>query len=35
LPLLKLCEAHLTGFEVVSGSLDDAFIAITGGELSA
>lgn len=35
LPLLKLCEAHLTGFEVVSGSLDDAFIAITGGELRA
>lgn len=35
LPLLTLCEAHLTGFEVVSGSLDDAFIAITGGELRA
>jgi len=35
LPLLKLCEDYLTGFEVVSGSLDDAFIAITGGELKA
>ncbi len=35
LPLLKLCEDYLTGFEVVSGSLDDAFIAITGGELQA
>jgi len=35
LPILRLCEEHLTGFEVVSGSLDDAFIAITGGELKA
>ena len=35
LPILKLCEDHISGFEVTSGSLDDAFIAITGGELSA
>jgi len=33
LPLLKLCEEFIGGFEVTSGSLDDAFIAITGGEL--
>ena len=30
LPILKDCEALIDFFEVVSGSLDDAFIAITG-----
>ena len=30
LPLLKGCEAWIHFFEVVSGSMDDAFIAITG-----
>jgi len=35
LPLLELVGSHIVGFEVTSGSLDDAFIAITGGELKA
>ena len=30
LPILKDCEAFIDIFEVVSGSMDDAFIAITG-----
>lgn len=33
LPILKQCEDLLTGFEVISGSMDDAFIAITGKEI--
>jgi multidrug/hemolysin transport system ATP-binding protein len=30
LPILKGCEEWISTFEVVSGSMDDAFIAITG-----
>lgn len=30
LPILKDCEAYIDIFEVVCGSMDDAFIAITG-----
>ncbi len=30
LPILKGCESLISVFEVVSGSMDDAFIAITG-----
>jgi multidrug/hemolysin transport system ATP-binding protein len=33
LPILELCRPFLDGFEVKSGSMDDAFIAITGKEL--
>jgi len=33
LPILKHVESHLLGFEVLSGSMDDAFIAITGGSV--
>lgn len=33
LPILKRCESLIKGFEVVSGSMEDAFIAITGKEM--
>lgn len=33
LPILKSCEERIKGFEVLSGSMDDAFIAITGKEM--
>jgi multidrug/hemolysin transport system ATP-binding protein len=33
LPILELCRSLLDGFEVKNGSMDDAFIAITGKEL--
>lgn len=33
LPILKQVESHISGFEVLSGSMDDAFIAITGGSV--
>jgi multidrug/hemolysin transport system ATP-binding protein len=33
LPLLEACEGLITGFEVFSGSMDDAFIGITGKEI--
>jgi multidrug/hemolysin transport system ATP-binding protein len=33
LPLLKMCEGLINSFEVISGSMDDAFIAITGGSV--
>ncbi len=33
LPILKRCEDHIHWFEVVGGSMDDAFIAITGKEI--
>ncbi len=33
LPVLKLCEGLIESFEVISGSMDDAFIAITGGSV--
>ena len=33
LPLLEKCRPFICGFEVVSGTMDDAFIAITGKEL--
>lgn len=35
LPVLKRCEPYLTGFEVTLGTMDDAFIAITGKEMRA
>jgi multidrug/hemolysin transport system ATP-binding protein len=30
LPVIEACREHLTGFEVVRGTMDDAFIAVTG-----
>jgi len=33
LPLLELCKQYLLSFEVVLGSMDEAFIAITGKEI--
>lgn len=32
-PLLELCRGYIDGFEVVRGTMDDAFIGITGGAL--
>lgn len=33
LPILEACKPLLAGFEVVKGTMDDAFIAITGKEI--
>ncbi|MBN1778099.1 MAG: ATP-binding cassette domain-containing protein [Clostridiales bacterium] len=33
LPIIEGCREHLKGFEVTVGSMDDAFIGITGKEL--
>lgn len=33
LPLIDACRGCISGFEVVKGTMDDAFIAITGKEL--
>lgn len=33
IPLLKACEKHISVFEVTCGSMDDAFIAVTGKEI--
>ena len=33
LPILEQCKPYLTYFEVVAGSMDDAFIAITGKQV--
>ncbi len=33
LPLIEKCRDYLTGFEVTAGTMDDAFIGITGKEL--
>ena len=33
LALLEACREHLAGFEVSTGTMDDAFIAITGKEI--
>jgi multidrug/hemolysin transport system ATP-binding protein len=35
LPILKACEPYIKGFEVNLGTMDDAFIAITGKEMRA
>lgn len=32
-PILQACQPYLTGFEVLGGTLDDAFIGITGKEI--
>lgn len=33
LPIIEKCRAYIHGFEVLRGTMDDAFIAITGKEL--
>lgn len=33
LPILDKCRAYISGFEMVRGTMDDAFIAITGKEI--
>lgn len=33
LPILELCKADIESFEVIKGTMDDAFIAITGKEI--
>lgn len=33
LPILEACSAYIHGFEVLRGTMDDAFIAITGKEI--
>lgn len=33
LPILRACSANIHGFEVLRGTMDDAFIAITGKEI--
>ena len=33
LAILDACRAHISGFEVTSGTMDDAFIGITGREI--
>ncbi len=33
LPIIQLCKKYITAFEVVAGTLDDAFIGITGKEI--
>lgn len=33
LPIIEKCREYITGFEVLNGTMDDAFIAITGKEI--
>lgn len=33
IPIIEACRAHILGFEVLNGTMDDAFIAITGKEI--
>jgi multidrug/hemolysin transport system ATP-binding protein len=33
LPVVESCKEYITGFEVLNGTMDDAFIAITGKEI--
>lgn len=33
LPIIQLCKSYITAFEVIAGTLDDAFIGITGKEI--
>jgi multidrug/hemolysin transport system ATP-binding protein len=33
LPLIERCREYISGFEVTAGTMDDAFIGITGKEL--
>ena len=33
LPIIERCREHISGFEVLQGTMDDAFIGITGKEI--
>ena len=33
LPIVERCRDHISGFEVLQGTMDDAFIGITGEEI--
>lgn len=33
LPVLDVCKEYISGFEVITGTMDDAFISITGKEM--
>ena len=33
LPVIESCKDNIDGFEVLRGTMDDAFIAITGKEI--
>lgn len=33
IPILEKCKDYISGFEVISGTMDDAFIGITGKEI--
>ncbi len=33
LPLIEACRSYITGFQVTAGTMDDAFIGITGKEI--
>jgi len=33
LPIIEQCKNHINGFEVHNGTMDDAFIGITGKEI--
>lgn len=35
LPIIEKCREYISGFEVLNGTMDDAFIAITGKEIRA
>ncbi len=34
LPIIEVCRDYINGFEVYNGTLDDAFIAVTGRDIS-
>ena len=33
LPIIESCRDYINGFEVLNGTMEDAFIAITGKEI--
>ncbi|HAN20741.1 MAG TPA: ABC transporter [Clostridiales bacterium] len=33
IPIIEACKEHISGFEVLTGTMDDAFISITGKEM--
>ncbi|NMA62073.1 MAG: ABC transporter, partial [Firmicutes bacterium] len=33
LPIIERCREYISGFEVLQGTMDDAFIGITGKEI--
>jgi multidrug/hemolysin transport system ATP-binding protein len=33
IPIIEKCKSHIKGFEVTAGTMDEAFIGITGKEI--